>query len=196
MRRWRGVPYRDSAKEGLQIVDTYDVLHAKGAFANGVLLAIVIIFLVVFGVSVFGGTPRELEGWVWTFPAGAAIFAVPTIWIWLKRKRTLHLVRDGDTVKLVVNEEVELTFPLVASGAQHTEHMRGVPLYHVSLKLVGREGRGIVLREVRGAVHGPLREWFTKIDEKAPAVAYEVSRRGQAEKLRARVEELNHLPAE
>lgn len=186
--------YRDSAKPAPKIVESFDIATAQGATATGILLAMVIIFLVAWGVSIFGGTPRELEGWVWTFPVGAALFTVPTVWIWHRRKRKLHVVRDGDDVKLVVDGEVELTFPLTLSGMQYTEHMRGVPIYHVTLKLVGKEDRGIVFRETRGAIHGPLSDWFEEVDKTTPAVAYEVTSGGQVAKIRWRVDGLNRHP--
>ena len=183
--------YRDSAKPASEILETYDVSTSKGGEALGCLGAIVILFLVALGVSVFMGTPRELEGWVWTFPVGAVVFALPTVWLWQKRKRKMHVVRDGDTLKLVVDGEVDITFPLTTSGSQMTERIRGVPMYHVYLKLVGREGRGVVLHEIRGAIHGEQTGWFDVIDKSAPAAAFDVSGKGQAALIRHRVETLN-----
>lgn len=183
--------YRDSAKPAPEVLETWDVSTSKGGEAMGCLGAMVILFLVALGVSVFAGTPRELEGWVWTFPVGAALFAIPTVWLWKTRKRKMHVVRDGEALKLVVDGEVDITFPLTASGSQMTERIRGVPMYHVFLKLVGREGRGVVLHEVRGAIHGEQRDWFDVVDKTAPAVAFDVSGKGQAALIRYRVETLN-----
>jgi hypothetical protein len=184
--------YRESARPAREVVETFDVSTAKGAGWTGFLMAVVVICLVAWGVSVFSGTPRELEGWVWTFPVGAAVFTVPTVWLWMKRKRKMHVVRDGEALKLIVEGEVELTFPLTISGSQFTEHMRGVPIHHVSLKLVSAgDGRGVVLREVRGAIHGPQPSWLTEVDTVTPAIAYDVTKHGQAALMRFQIEQLN-----
>jgi hypothetical protein len=119
------------------------------------------------------------------------VFTVPTVWLWRKRKRKMFVVREGETLKLVVEGEVEITFPLVLSGSQFTESMRGVPIHHVFLKLVGNEGRGVVMQEIRGAIYGPQPDWFTEVDKTAPAVAFDVSSHGQIARMRADVERLN-----
>jgi len=183
--------YREGVADQEQSLLTLDVYTSKGGTTVGILLAISIIFLVMLGVSVFAGAPPEIEPYVWTFGVGAGVFAVPGVIVWMKRKRKLHVVRDRRSTRLVVPNETELTFPLTASGSQYTEHMRGVPIYHVYLKLIDVEGRGILFKETRGAIHGPVRDWFATVDQTVRATSYDVSSAGDAARIRDFVADTN-----
>jgi hypothetical protein len=183
--------YRDAARSPVEVVESFGVSTKKGAALTGILLAVALIFGVLFGVTVAAGAPPEIEKIAWTFPVGMLLFAVPTVWLWQTRKRTLQIVRVGDKVQLVVPGFSELTFPLALSGNTAVMRMNGIPIHHVYLKLVDGEGRGLLIEEVRGAIHGGLPEWFDAIDRTTRADAYEVRRIGDAARLRSRVEELN-----
>jgi hypothetical protein len=85
---------------------------------------------------------------------------------------------------------VELEFPLRVSGSQVTVHLRGVPMYHVYLKLRDEQGRAVLLQEIRGAIHGPQRDWLDDMDP-TPATSFDVNAKGDAVRIRSRVEEIN-----
>ncbi len=184
------MPYREAPRPEEEILQTFEVRVAKGADAIGVLVAVSCIFAVAWVVSLVSGAPPAIEPWVWTFPIAAVVIALPAVWLWRRRRRNLHLVRVHDRVRLVVRGEVEVTFPLTASGSQVAMPIKGVPVHHVYMKLVDADGRAIFFQEIRGAAHGPLPGWFTEID-RTPAAAYEVGHVGQIAVLRARVEEIN-----
>jgi hypothetical protein len=183
--------YREGVLDREEALLTLDVYTSKGGTTVGLLMAMSIVFLVMLGVSVFAGAPPEIEPYIWTFGVGAVAFAIPSVIVWIKRKRVMRVVRDRRGVRLVVPGETELTFPLTATGSQYTEHMRGVPIYHVFLKLVDGDGRGIVFKETRGAIHGPQRQWFEKVDQTARATSYDVSSAGDAARIRDFVADTN-----
>jgi hypothetical protein len=123
--------YRDAAATE-ETLETYDIATAKGGEAAGALLGVALIFVVAIAVSLIAGAPPELEPWLWTFPVGAFLFGAPAIWLWQKRKRKLHVVRNGARVRLVVPQAVELVFPLTVSGRQFSMSMRGVPVHDLA----------------------------------------------------------------
>lgn len=185
--------YREPAGPKEEVLETLSISTTKGGGTLGFLIAMSLMFLVVLGVSVFAGAPPEIEPWIWTFPVGAVLFAIPAAWLWQKRKRTLQFVRAGEKRKLVVPGMVELTFPLALSGSQMTVHLRGVPMYHVYLKLRDEQGRAIFFQEIRGAIHGAQPGWFEKIDAtpSMPAASFDVNAKGDIARIRSRVEEIN-----
>lgn len=183
--------YRQSASPEEEVLETFDISTTKGGNLLGFLGAMSLAFLVALGVSVFIGAPPEIEPWIWTFPVGAALFAVPATWLWRKRKRTLKVVRVGDKKKLVVSGMVELTFPLSVSGTQIVMRMNGVPIYHVYLKLLDAQKQGLFFQEVRGAIHGEVPNWLDGIDRSAAATSFDVSRKNDIVRIRSLVEEIN-----
>lgn len=182
--------YRDPPTPREEILETYAVSTFKGGEVVGLLGALSLVFLVALVVSLVAGAPPEIEPWVWTFPVAAGVIAIPTAYLWQRRRRTLTIVRVGEAVHLGASGGVRLAFPLAMSGNQITIHMRGVPMHHVHLKLVDAKGNAIFLREVRGAIHGPAADWLDAIATGGQAEAYEVGL-GDAEKIRRRVEALN-----
>jgi hypothetical protein len=189
--------YRDPATPHEEVLATYAVSTLKGGEAVGCLGGIVIVFLVTFVVSLVAGAPPEVEPWVWTFPVAAFLFGVPAGWLWHRRRRTLTVFRRGGAIHVsVTGGGPTLALPVVLSGSQTTLHMRGVPLHHVYLKLVDPNRRGLLLREVRGAIHGAESNWLGAIDSESPAEGYEVSSAGDAARIRAQIETLNREATE
>lgn len=183
--------YRDNASPAEEVIETFSVSTAKGAALLGCLLAGALFCAVAWVVSVFVGTPAELEGREWSFGVGLVVFAAPALWLRQKRKRTLSFVRTGDTVRLVVPGVVELTFPLSLSGSQAALRINGATMHHVHLKLVDSAGRGVFLKEVRGAAYGAQKDWFDTVDRTAAAESFDIDRRDDASRIRQRVEALN-----
>jgi hypothetical protein len=187
--------YREPASPTPEILASFTVSTLKGGETVGCLGAVVIIFLVTFVVSLVAGAPPEIEPWIWTFPVAAGVFALPTAWIWYGRRRRLEIVRAGDVVRLLVAGGPTLTFPLTVSGNQSAFHVRGVPMHHVYLKLVDGAGHAVLVREIRGAIHGSEDDWLVTIDSNTPAAGYEVGRLGDAARIRKQVESLNREAA-
>jgi hypothetical protein len=184
--------YRTSADPNTtEIVYTQDVSTAAGKHSVGILAALSIICLVMLGVTLFAGAPREIQGKEWLMALGAAIFGVPAGLVYSRRARVLTIERHGESLYLRV-DGTELSFPIRCGGTQVTHYVNGIPMYEVVLQLVDDKRRAIVLSETRGAIHGKQDPWFTNtIDGTVKSQAFEAKKLGGAIKLRSAVEKWN-----
>ena len=186
----RGMAYRDAPPVQVEVLETFPVGIKKGAGLVGFLFAMAIVCGVAYAVTVFAGAPPGIENITWIFPVGMVVFAAPAIWINRGRRRELRVVRVRDVLKLVVPGAVELTFPLTLSGRTVVLRLNGVPMHYVYLKLIDRTGRALLLEEVRGALYGPVPDWFTAMDA-TPATAYDVRKLDDVKRLRTSIEAHN-----
>ena len=185
--------YRESAAPAPETIHEFPVSTRRGHALVVLLGTVSILLLVAWGVSVFGGTPPGLGPWVAPMGIAGAVALVGAVVLHRRRRRQLLIVRTGDAHHLVVEREnVRIAFPLGISGDQFTESMRGIPIYHVYLKLADANGRGgVFIEETRGAIHGPQEGWLTQTDRSFQATRFESGRVGTLAQLRAAVEAIN-----
>jgi hypothetical protein len=133
---------------------------SKGGNLVGLLLGVSILFAVAYLVTIFAGAPPGVEGFTWTMPVGAILFAVPAYLVQRKRRRKLSIIKRGEGLRLLVADAgVELEFPLECRGTQFTTRLNNLPIHEVFLQLVDRNRRAITLHTTRGAAHGPQDDW-------------------------------------
>jgi hypothetical protein len=181
----------ESTALGPAILETFNVsstMHKQRMVLCGVLS---LSFLVAYAVCWLVFPQGALGSWMPAFLVLAGVFAVPTLWLWNAGRRKMLIVRSGTTTRLIVEGELEITFPLVASGSQWTQRGEGAaPLHRVYLKLIGADGTGVLLEETRGLLDGPQPDWFTTIDPTV-CIAYDLAGPGWAKAILNRVERLN-----
>jgi hypothetical protein len=185
------MPYRDASAPPEEILERIGILTKEGAGLVGFLGAFALIALVALGVSVFGGMPPGLRPWLWTMPAAAVLFGAPAVLLHRSRRRELQVLRIGSSVRLVVPGATALELPVFLSGNQVAIEMNGVTMHHFFLKLVDGRGTGLLFKEVRGMIHGPIQGWFANVDGTAVAASYEVRSKGDLVRIRALVESYN-----
>jgi len=152
------------------------------------------ILLVCAGVTIFMGAPPEIEGWKWPMTGGGAVALVGAFALHRTRRRVLRITRtdDGKHQLVIEREQIHLTFPLGVSGDQMTNHVNGIPMYEVFLKLVDANQRGgVFFVETRGAIHGSQPDWLKGVDRTVSCERFEAGKVGQLAELRAIVEEIN-----
>ena len=185
--------YRENAAPAAETVREFPISTRRGHGLVVALGVVAILLVVAAGVSIFAGAPPPLEPWTWPMAAGGIVALVAAVVVHRGRRRTMAIVRTGDLHHLVVEaENVRIEFPLAVTGDQMTTSIRGIPMYHVWLKLVDASGQaGVFLEEVRGAIHGPQRDWLTGIDRTVACDRFESGRVGMLAELRAAVEAIN-----
>jgi hypothetical protein len=151
--------------------------------------------LVAAGVTIFMGAPPEIERYEGAMTAIGLVTLAGAVIVHRRRRRVLRIVHGPDGHHLIIEREnVLLEFPLRISGDQMTNHVNGIPMYEVWLKLADARN-GILLVETRGAIHGSQPNWLSEIDRSVSATRFEAGSVGMLSKLRAIVEQINAAAA-
>lgn len=184
--------YRENALPDPVVVRTFNVSTKRGGGMVVFLGVIAIFALVAGGVTMFAGAPPGIEPWMWPMIGLGVVTLIGAFVRHRYRRRKLVVTRIGDRHLLTIAEEsVELEFPLRMSGSQFTEKLNRLPMYHVFLKLSDARGHGLVLHETRGAIYGAQENWFAEVDDKTPAVTFEIGTAHMIAEIRDVVAELN-----
>jgi hypothetical protein len=170
--------YRDNADPHVdEELHTVDVSVAKGGTIVGVLFGFALIGAVCYVMSLFAGPPPGMEGDEWMFAPPTVVIGVAAFLLHRRRARALRVVRHGEEVRLeIARDGVLLTFPLTLHGLQFKAPVgRGVSMTEVYLQLVDAKGNALMLRQVRGAIHGPYENWFAAdLDKSVKSARYDV----------------------
>ena len=170
---------------------TLKVSTAKGRNLVGFLGAMAILFALMAGITIYMGAqaPREIVGWGPLFLVPCVAFAAVALAIHARRGRTLRVVRDDGRLRLQVAEEnIDLPGPLSCRGRQVTVRIKGIPVYHVYLQVIGSDGNAILLLETRGAIHGALEDWpQDSLGEAHTVLELDVGGAGQLRALRGHI---------
>ena len=175
-------------------VREFTVVTRRGHALVVTLGVIACIVLVCAGVTIFMGAPPEIEGWKWPMTIVGLVALVATFAVHRTRRRTLRITRtdDGKHQLVIEGERIHLTFPLGVSGDQMTNHVNGIPMYEVFLKLVDANQRGgVFFVETRGTIYGPQQDWLHGVDRAVSCERFEAGKVGQLAELRALVESIN-----
>ncbi len=162
----------------------------RGESAVVALAVLAILLLVAVGVALVKRAPEPIERWKGAMGAVGLAALIGAAIIHTRRRRTLRILRDGDTRYLVIDREsVRLRFPLAISGEQHHTRTGRVSMYVVLLKLVDATGtRGLLLVETRGAAWGPQADWLDGLAPGGPPCARFEAGLGALARLRSEID--------
>jgi hypothetical protein len=178
--------YRDNAAPPTEQLATIPVSTNRGD-RNRVVIALVVLAGALWLPALL---TMSLARLALPMAIAGVLVACAAVAIQRRRRRRLVITRAGDRHQLVVvDENIELEFPLTLAGDQTTRGVRGIFVHVVRLRLVDARQRAIVVTELR---EDPQAGWRDDRDLDAEgAVAFLAGRVGACAELRGRVMAIN-----